>query len=188
MRSEDQESVISSPVSAESTAHPPADQGELQLDRLLKEKSTQQEQLLRTAAELENLRKRSTRELADAQRQGQAAVIRELVPVLDNIERAIRHADDGPLTAGVRMVEKQFLGALERFTVTRFKVEPGSAFDPSLHHAVDQVETTELEPGSIAQEFAAGYMQGNRLLRPAMVSVAKKPAGPAGEGTNDEEP
>jgi len=72
--------------------------------------------------------------------------------------------------------EKQLLQALEKFGVVRF-TSVGKPFDPSMHDAIQQVETTEHAPGAVAQEFASGYMIGQRLLRPAMVAVAKAPAG-----------
>ena len=84
----------------------------------------------------------------------------------------------------MRLVEKQLLGALEKFSVSRFSAV-GKAFDPSLHDAIQQVETTEHPPGVVAQEFASGYMHGARLLRAAMVAVAKAPAGP---GPSDDGP
>jgi molecular chaperone GrpE len=95
--------------------------------------------------------------------------------MLDNFERAIRHLPPGPMTTGVRLVEKDLLAALEKHTLSRFSAPKGTRFDPSIHDAVDQVETAEIEPGAVAEEFASGYMHGSRLLRAALVAVATAP-------------
>jgi molecular chaperone GrpE len=102
--------------------------------------------------------------------------LKELLPALDNLERALKHAPEGdPLAVGVKQTEKQLLQALERFGVTRFS-SLGKPFDPSVHEAIQQVETSEHPPGAVAQEFASGYSIGQRLLRAAMVAVAKAPS------------
>src|SRR5438067_9502893 len=108
----------------------------------------------RTAADFENYKRRTKKELDEGQQRGREHVVKELLPVLDNLERALKHATaDDPLAAGVRMVEKQLVSALEKFGVTRFSAV-GQPFDPSLHDAIQQVESTELAPGTVAQEFA----------------------------------
>lgn len=134
------------------------------------------ERLLRTAADYDNYRKRTKREAEDNFQRGRDAVLKDLLPVVDNLERALGHAPaDNPLTQGVKMVEKQFLTALEKFGVVRFSAL-GSNFDPMLHEAIQQVETVEFPEGAVAVEFAKGYRAGERLIRPAMVGVAKAPA------------
>jgi molecular chaperone GrpE len=139
------------------------------------------DRLLRTAAEFENWKKRAKREAEEAQARGREGLLKELLPALDNLERALKHApENDAVAAGVRLVEKQLLSSLEKFSVVRFS-SVGKPFDPSVHEAIQQVETSEHAPGVVAQEFASGYMQGTRLLRAAMVGVAKAPA-PAGEG------
>jgi molecular chaperone GrpE len=143
--------------------------------RLEQEKKDLHDRLLRTAAEFDNWKKRAKKESDEAQARGREGLLKELLPVLDNLERALKHAPEGdPLAAGVRLVEKQLLQALERFSVTRFSAL-GQPFDPALHEAIQQVETEKVAPGAVAEEFASGYMQGTRLLRPAMVAVAKPP-------------
>jgi molecular chaperone GrpE len=148
--------------------------------RLEDEKRELHDRFLRLAAEFENWKKRSKKEHDEAQVRGRDALLRELLPSLDNLERALQHAGEGPLAVGVRLVEKQLLQALEKFGVTRFSAV-GKPFDPNLHDAIQQVETAEMPPGSVAQEFASGYMGNGRLLRPAMVAVAKGPASASGE-------
>lgn len=138
------------------------------------------DRLLRTAADFENAKKRAKKEVDEAQQRGREQLIKELLPVLDNLERALQHAaEKDPLAQGVRMVEKLLLAALEKFGVTRFSAL-GQPFDPSLHDAIQQVETTEVAPGLVAQQFALGYLSGGRLLRAAMVAVAKAPDGSGG--------
>jgi molecular chaperone GrpE len=141
------------------------------------------DRLLRTAAEFENFKKRSKKEMEDAATKGREQLLKELLPALDNLERALKHAPDGdPLTVGIKQTEKQLLQALERFGVTRFS-SVGKPFDPSVHDAIQQMETAAHPAGSVAQEFASGYNIGTRLLRPAMVAVAKAPSnGGGGDG------
>jgi len=137
------------------------------------------DRLLRTAADFENFKKRTKREMDEAQTRGREGVLKEILPVLDNLERALQHAaEKDPLAVGVRMVEKQLLGALEKFGISRFSAV-GQPFDPTMHDAIQQVETAEMPPGTVAMEFAKGYKAGDRLVRPAMVAVAKAPAASA---------
>jgi molecular chaperone GrpE len=147
-----------------------------ELARLEQANAELKDRLLRTAAEFENWKKRAKKESDEAAARGRESLLRELFPVMDNLERALKHAaPDDPLAAGVKMVEKQLLAALEKFGVTRFSAV-GQAFDPALHEAIQQVESTEHAPGTVASEFASGYVASGRLLRPAMVAVAKAPA------------
>lgn len=165
------------PRSADAPAEPTLEQQIEQLERLEKEKRELHDRLLRTAAEFENFKKRTKKEADEASTRGREQLLKELLPALDNLERALKHAPAGdPLTVGVQQTEKQLLQALEKFGVVRFTAL-GKPFDPSLHDAIQQVETAEYPPGSVAQEFASGYLLGQRLLRPAMVAVAKAPAG-----------
>lgn len=145
-------------------------------EKLTQEQRELQDRLLRTAAEFENFKKRTKREMEEAGNVGREQLLKELLPVADNLERALKHAPPGdPLAVGVQQTEKQFLQALEKFGVTRFTAL-GQPFDPALHEAIQQIETTEVPAGSVAQEFATGYKIGARLLRAAMVAVAKPPA------------
>jgi molecular chaperone GrpE len=154
--------------------------------KLEQDKKDLHDRLLRTAADFENWKKRAKKEVDDGAIKGREGLIKELLPVIDNLERAIKHAPgDDPLAQGVRMVEKQLLQALEKFGITRFSAE-GQPFDPSMHDAIQQVETDAHPPGTVAQQFAAGYLQNGRLLRAAMVGVSKAPEGapPAPTETN----
>jgi molecular chaperone GrpE len=155
------------------------------LKKIEQDKKELHERLLRTAADFENYKKRAKKEMDDAATRGREQLLKELLPALDNLERALKHAPAGdPLAIGVQQTEKQLLQALEKFGVTRFS-SVGKPFDPSMHDAIQQVETSEQPPGTVAQEFASGYMLGQRLLRPAMVAVAKAPADSPAPSSNE---
>jgi len=134
------------------------------------------DQLLRTAADYDNYRKRTRREIDDAQKRGREELIRELLPVFDNLERAVVHAgqasDAKAVADGVGMVLKQFVDTLGRVGITRLKVV-GMPFDPNQHEAIQQAETDDHPPGTVIAEVQPGYLLGDRLLRAAMVVVAK---------------
>ncbi len=139
------------------------------------------EQLLRTAADFDNFRKRNRRELEDADRRGREDMLKELLPVFDNLERAASHAvtasDVASLGEGIRMVLRQFSDVLGRLQIERIESD-GQMFDPMVHEAIQQLETTEHPPGTITAEVQAGYRLGDHLIRPAMVVVAKAPIEP----------
>jgi molecular chaperone GrpE len=138
-----------------------------------KEKNDNYERLLRTAADLDNFRKRSRREQDDARLKAREDLLKEMLPGIDNLERALAAAKSAdPVVDGVRMVLKQFHTALERFDVKAFETI-GQPFDPSRHEAIAQVESSEHPPGTVVTELQRGYLNGPRLLRPAMVTVAK---------------
>ncbi len=138
------------------------------------------DQLLRTAADFDNFRKRSRREIVEADRQGREDMLRNLLPVFDNLERAVAHTESATdvqaLAEGIQMVMRQFTDTLAKLGVERIE-SVGKPFDPALHEAIQHMETAEQPPGSVATEVQAGYRMGDRLVRPAMVVVAKAPAG-----------
>jgi molecular chaperone GrpE len=141
------------------------------------------DQLIRTTADFDNFRKRTRREISDAEARGRDEVFRELLPVFDNLERAVQHADTTTdvqaLADGIQMVLKHFFDTLARLGIERVS-SVGAPFDPALHEAIQHLETTEHPPGTIAVEAQPGYRHGDRLLRPALVVVAKAPASDAG--------
>ena len=134
------------------------------------------DQLLRTLADFDNFRKRTRREVSDAERIAREDLLRELLPVFDNLERASQHAggstDVQSLADGIQLVMRQFQDTLAKLGVERVATV-GQPFDPAVHEAVQQVESADLPPGSVAQELLAGYHVGDRLIRPAMVVVAR---------------
>lgn len=137
------------------------------------------ERLLRTAADFDNYRKRTRRDIADAERHVQENLLLRLLPTFDNLERAATHAGTGQdvkaLAEGIAMVLRQFQDALTSLGIERVSAE-GQPFDPAAHEAVQHVETDQQPPGTVAKELQAGYRWQGRLLRPAMVVVAKGPA------------
>ena len=137
------------------------------------------DQLLRMAADFDNYRKRSRKEISDAERQGRSELLRELLPVFDNLERAAAHANSTTevqaLADGIALVMRQFIDTLARIGIARVEAV-GVPFDPTVHEAIQHLETTEHAPGTVAAEVQAGYRLGERLIRPSMVVVAKAPA------------
>ena len=133
---------------------------------------------LRQVADLENFKKRVAREKEEAIRYGNEALVKDLLPILDNLERAVEHAELGgngkPLLAGIELVLKGFLEVLEKHGVTQISAK-GEPFNPQKHEAFAQVESTDHEPNTVVEELHKGYFMADRLLRPSLVSVAKLP-------------
>jgi molecular chaperone GrpE len=155
------------------------------------ELATAKDQLLRERAELENFKRRMQREKSEALRYASEHLLRDILPVLDNLERAIDAATAAEtggvdpatqasrmdaLVTGIKMVLHQFMETLGRFGVSRVS-STGEAFDPSHHEAVAHVETDEQPAGAVVDEHAPGYRLHERLLRPAQVTVAKAKRG-----------
>lgn len=156
----------------------PVDDLEAKLAAAEKEKKENWDRYLRAAADLENLRKRQKRELEDARFDTKSKVLKEMLPVVDNLERAIEHATQqsgtNPIIEGVQLVLRQFLTAFERLDVVPIEAA-GQPFDPNLHEAISQIES-DSPPGTVVQVLQRGYRSGDRLLRPALVVVAKAAA------------
>ena len=138
---------------------------------------------LRKLAEFDNFRKRVDREREEYRLVGAEDFIRDLLPVLDNFERALEHADDdsGAFHQGVEMIAKQFKDTLERRGVAEVNPE-GQQFDPELHEAVQRVEDSDQPAGTVAFVMVKGYTMGDRLIRPAMVGVVVETEGGEGGG------
>ena len=154
---------------------------EARIAALEKEKQDNWDRYLRAAADLENLRKRQKREMDDVRLESKGRVLKEMLPVVDNLERAIEHATaqagTNPIVEGVQLVLRQFLTAFERLDVTPIEAG-GQPFDPNLHEAISQQESDQ-PPGTVVQVLQRGYKAGDRLLRPALVVVAKSKPAPA---------
>jgi molecular chaperone GrpE len=141
------------------------------------------DKLLRTLAEMENLRRRTEREVADARTYAVASFARDMLTVADNLRRAIdavpkeqRDGRDPALNAlieGVEVTERGMEQAMQKFGVRRIDTK-GTKFDPTMHQAMFEVETADVQPGMVAEEVQAGYAIGERVLRPALVAVAKR--------------
>ena len=136
-----------------------------------------QDKYIRLAAEFENYKRRAQRDQSDAIRYANEALLKNLLSTLDNLERAIQCGKDagasGALLEGVELTHKQFLETVEKLGVRQVS-STGSLFDPKMHQAVAQVESTTAEPNTVVEEFQKGYFLHDRILRPAMVTVAKE--------------
>lgn len=154
--------------------------GELRVDPQA-EIARLRDQLLRTAADFDNFRKRARREQDDATRRGREVTIKDLLPIFDNLERATTHAESGADTKavsdGLRMVSKQFVDTLDRMGVKRV-VTIGQPFDPSRHEAIQHLESEDHPAGTVVAEVQGGYAIGDFLVRPALVVVSKGPPAP----------
>jgi molecular chaperone GrpE len=149
------------------------------------------DRLLRTLAEMENLRARTAREVEEARKYAVTGFARDLLDAADNLRRALasvpaegREAAGGGdllsnLLLGVEMTEKTLLGAFEKHRIRRVEPQRGDRFDPNLHQAMFEVPTDAQAPGTVAEVVQAGYVIADRLLRPALVGVAKAGAQPA---------
>lgn len=137
--------------------------------------------LLRERAELDNFKRRMQRDKIEAVRFAAEPLLRDVLPVVDNLERAVAHARDAEegsaLVEGVEMVLRALSDVLEKHGVTRVAA-CGTPFDPGVHQAVAHVEDGAAEPNTVLDEHQSGYRFHDRLLRPAMVSVAKAPSEP----------
>jgi molecular chaperone GrpE len=206
---EDQARVADSPKAETQKVTPdPGVQVGADLDALLVENAEMRDRLLRTMADMENLRHRTEREKADTARYAISNFARDVLTVGDNLKRTIDHvpaeasAQDPALKSfleGVELTERELLNVLDRHGVTR--IEPlGQRFDPNCHQAMYEVQNADVPEGTVVDVMQSGYVIGDRCLRPALVAVAKggaKPTKPQqgdGDGTaprkaaNDDSP
>lgn len=147
------------------------------------------DRLLRLSAEFENYRKRTAREMRDVVRYANEKLAKEMLTVVDNLERAIEsastnHAQDDPLLKGVHLTLEETLKILERHHVAPIK-SLGEPFDPNYHQAMLQTEAADQPPNTVVDELQKGYMIHDRLLRPALVAVSKD-GGAKSDNANEE--
>ena len=175
----DESTDLPEPGTAPSAPPPTEATGpDAELAKLRDERDRMKDQLLRTAADFDNYRKRTLKDLAEEKRRAKEDVVREFLPIIDNLERAVSAAngasDVTAIIEGVRMVLKLFEDQASRLGLTKVKAV-GERFDPAIHDAIQQVETDEHPPGMVIAEVVAGFRMGDKLVRPAMVVVARKP-------------
>ena len=153
------------------------------LDKKESEYKDLNDRYLRTLAEMENFRKRMLREQTESVKYANEKILCDLLSVIDNIERAILHSkekkDFNALTDGLDLTMKEFTAVMEKYGVKCIE-STGQAFDPTRHHAVSIIESDKHQDNTIVEEFRKGYILNERILRPSLVSVAKKK-----EGTED---
>lgn len=150
------------------------------LETKTRELEAQQDRYLRTVAEFDNVRKRSAREREEYTRYANESLLRDVLPVLDNLDRALQAARSGPptsLTTGVELIQRELLRVLEKYGVSTFD-SVGQPFDPERHEAIARVPSADLPDMTVAAETARGYLLHGRVLRPAMVTVAVTPEDP----------
>jgi len=149
-----------------------------EIEELRRQLDDKQDRLLRALAEADNIKRRTQRDREEYARYANESLIRDLIPVLDNFDRALDAArkagDSTRLVEGVELIQRELLKVLERAGVTRYSAL-GQRFDPTRHEAVARVISPGSAPNTVVGETASGYLLHDRVLRPAMVSVAVAP-------------
>ena len=162
-------------VSAKQAGEQPADAVREERDNLKAERDDLKELLLRRQAEFDNFRKRSERDRTEFAQYAGMELVRELLPVLDDFERALKvETADAEYAKGVAMIYNRLFEGLKKQGLEPIDTT-GATFDPHLHQAIERVETTDAEDHAVLGEFQRGYNFKGKLLRPAMVKVAVKP-------------
>jgi molecular chaperone GrpE len=178
---DDPEVVLSNPIEGDPIK---------EVHRLQSELAETHDRLLRLQADFENFRRRAGREHREALLFGPQNVVKDLLSVVDNLDRAIDHArkseggDLQGLLQGVELVKRELLGVLEKHHVTEIDAQ-GQPFDPAYHEAMAQVHDDAVEPNTVLEVLQKGYQLRDRLLRPAQVVVAKRPEGAGGSGQGE---
>jgi molecular chaperone GrpE len=176
------EDEISSENKDENIESEEEDTQEIEEETFREEIKTLKEEKIRVLAEMENLRKRFEREKIDSIKYGSVNFARDILSPGDNLERALSAINEGEeypqsiknLIEGLLMVKKELSTALEKNGITKID-SLDKKFDPNLHQAMMEIENNDLDEGIVVQEIQSGYMMHDRLLRPAMVGVSKKP-------------
>ena len=184
-KNQEQDQTAAENQAAQEPGAPAADEAQPSAEEALAKSQAEAQKnwdlYLRERAELENYRKRMQREKEDLARFANENLLREMLPILDNLERAVAHAEqeqEGGLLEGVKMTLEQFSKTLERLGVVPVAAV-GEPFSPECHEAMGQLESAEHAPNTVVQEMQKGYTLNNRLLRPALVMIAKAPAAPS---------
>jgi len=141
-----------------------------------KEAAANYDKYVRAVAELDNYKKIAAREKSDVIKYANENILKDILPILDNLDRALDHAAKGQdtesLTEGLRIIRGQLMSALEKYGVTGIE-SVNNEFDPNIHESLQRIQITEGEDNKVVEEFEKGYLLHNRLLRPAKVSVSK---------------
>ncbi|NLF68841.1 MAG: nucleotide exchange factor GrpE [Candidatus Anammoximicrobium sp.] len=178
-----------SEVATEAAEAAAADRKSPQSQQLPSQLAEAEDRALRAYAELENYRKRANRLLQEEVKYAPLPLLRDLLPVVDNLERAIQSADQSGgsagLLEGVKMVAQQLLAVLDQHDCRRMDPK-GSPFDPHLHEAVTQIPSQDLPPGTVAEVLLSGYQLHERVVRPAQVLVSARPAAKPAPATGEE--
>ena len=156
----------------------PRDTAEPDIEELKRQLEERQDRLMRALAETDNVRRRAQRDREDYVKYAAETLLRDLIPVLDNFDRALAAArtagESGTVVSGVELIQRELLRVLEKAGLSRYSAV-GERFDPTRHEAIARVVSADRPPDTVVQETAAGYLLGGRVLRPAMVVVAGAP-------------
>jgi molecular chaperone GrpE len=156
----------------------PRDVAEPDFEELKRQLEDKQDRLLRALAETENLRRRAQRDREDYVKYATETLLRDIIPVLDNLDRALAAAraagETGTMVSGVELIQRELLRVLEKAGLSRYSAM-GERFDPTRHEAIARVASAGSAPDTVVHETAAGYLLNGRVLRPAMVAVAGAP-------------
>ena len=156
----------------------PRDVAEPDFEELKRQLEDKQDRLLRALAETENLRRRAQRDREDYVKYATETLLRDIIPVLDNLDRALAAAraagETGTMVSGVELIQRELLRVLEKSGLSRYSAM-GERFDPTRHEAIARVASAGSAPDTVVHETAAGYLLNGRVLRPAMVAVAGAP-------------
>jgi molecular chaperone GrpE len=160
-------------ISAESEAGAPSSDADAELEKVKAERDSLLDRLARMQAEFENARRRANKEQQDYRDYAVTDVVKTFLPVIDSLERALKvNSDSNEFRQGVELIHKQLQAALSKLSVQPIAAE-GQPFDPRYHEAIEMVETREAPDHQVIEELQRGYRFKDRLLRPAMVKVAK---------------
>lgn len=169
-----EDSTVPDTAAASENAAPSVEALTLERDNLLSDKADLQERLLRRQAEFDNFRRRAEREKADVVEYANSETVRALLPVIDDLERALKaETSDKEFARGMELIYQRLSDSLKKLGLEPIETA-GKTFDPHLHHAVEMVETEDYDDHTILDEYQRGYNFKGRLLRPAMVKVAVK--------------
>ena len=152
------------------------------VEALVAERDELRDRLLRALAEADNVRKRADRDRREAEAYGATRLARDLLPIYDNLKRALDAADDNvrehsaAMLEGVELTQRELLNIFHKHKIERIAPEPGDAFDPQLHQAMFEAPVPDVPKGHIIQVMTEGFLLHERLLRPAQVGVSSRPA------------
>jgi len=156
----------------------PRDTAEPDIEELKRQLEERQDRLTRALAETDNVRRRAQRDREDYVKYATEALLRDIIPVIDNLDRALNAAraagESGTVVSGVELIQRELLRVLEKAGLSRYSAV-GERFDPTRHEAIARVVSADRPPDTVVQETAAGYLLNGRVLRPAMVAVAGAP-------------
>jgi molecular chaperone GrpE len=169
---------MSDETEEKSDISPPAEVTAAEVEELRRQVAEKQDRLLRALAEVDNVKRRTQREREDYVRYANEGLVRDLLPILDNFDRALEAAratqEAAKVVDGVALIQRELLKVLERVGVTRYSAV-GERFDPNRHDAAGRVVSTSQPPDTVVAELTAGYVLNGRVLRPAQVVVAAAP-------------